>query len=76
MKSQLLTCLTCFCLTSAACGSDELQHISIDQCEGLGGQVVGDEGTGSTRRPEYRCADGERPVASVDFGIEGGVCCP
>jgi hypothetical protein len=56
--------------------------ISAQACESNGGSVVGDIGDGAIHRPEYRCANGAKPTASIGtpdggpIAIEGSVCCP
>jgi hypothetical protein len=56
--------------------------VSAQQCEASGGTVVGDIGDGAIHRPDYRCASGAKPTASISnpeggpIAIEGSVCCP
>lgn len=54
----------------------ERPSYTAEQCEAEGGTVVGDIGDGAVHRPDYRCENGDEPVARVDSGIEGAVCCP
>ncbi len=49
---------------------------TVEQCEDEGGTIVGDPGDGSVHREDYRCENGEPPIARIDSGIEGSVCCP
>ena len=49
---------------------------TAEQCEEHGGELVGDIGDGAIHRPDYVCATGEPPMATVPLGIEGSVCCP
>lgn len=55
---------------------------TAEACEASGGTVVGDIGDGAIHRPEYRCASGAAPSASVrppeggPIAVEGAVCCP
>lgn len=56
--------------------SAERPSLSAAECEARGGRVVGDIGDGRTHRPDYRCDDGQEPIADVPLGIEGAVCCP
>jgi hypothetical protein len=61
---------------AACCPPASPEVLTVEECEDGGGTVVGDPGDGSTHDPDYRCEDGRRPIGRVDFGIEGGVCCP
>lgn len=56
--------------------STERPSLSAAECEAQGGTVVGDIGDGRTHRPDYRCEDGQAPIADVPLGVEGSVCCP
>jgi hypothetical protein len=49
--------------------------ITAEECATRGGMVVGDIGDGATHSPDYRCPDGEPPIADVPLGVEGSVCC-
>lgn len=44
-----------------------------EECEALGGHLVGDPGDGSVSSED--CPDGETFLGRVRFGIEGGICC-
>jgi hypothetical protein len=56
--------------------------ITQDDCEAQGGSSVGDIGDGATRRPDYLCPSGKRPLGSLappaggPISVEGAVCCP
>lgn len=54
---------------------DERPSMTADECTAAGGTMVGDIGDGAIHRPEYRCENGQPPIASVPLGIEGSVCC-
>ena len=56
--------------------SAERPSMSAAECEAQGGAVVGDIGDGRIHRPDYRCEDGQAPIADVPLGVEGSVCCP
>jgi len=56
--------------------SADREDLTAEECEGRGGTVVGDIGDGAIHRAEYRCADGQEPIATVHVGVEGSVCCP
>ena len=45
------------------------------ECEKVG-TVVGDPGDGRTRKPDFTCSNGKKPIGFVTLGIEGSVCCP
>src|SRR5262245_7693524 len=55
-------------------GFAERPLMTFAACEARG-VVVPDIGNGKVHRPEYRCLDGRVPVGTVDWGIEGAVCC-
>ena len=57
---------------SAAC-CETVPSLTPEQCEAQGGESVGDPGDGSTRR--NGCPAGEKMLGTLDFGIEGGICC-
>jgi len=56
--------------------------MTAQECEAVGGSVVGDIGDGAIHRPDYLCASGAPPSASIraaegqPIAIEGSVCCP
>jgi hypothetical protein len=56
--------------------------LTAQACEASGGAVVGDIGDGAIHRPEFRCPNGAKPIASVGavegepIAVEGAVCCP
>ena len=60
----------------------ERPKLTQAQCEGQGGTVTGDIGDGATRRPDYVCASGKRPLGNIvppaggPIAVEGAVCCP
>ena len=54
---------------------DERPSMTSEECTAAGGTMVGDIGDGAIHRPEYRCANGQPPIAMVPLGIEGSVCC-
>ncbi len=51
------------------------------ECQAKGGQVIGDIGNGAIHQPDYRCENGEPPIAKIVPGpdepiaAEGSVCC-
>lgn len=55
--------------------------VSSADCEAQGGEVIGDIGDGAVHRPDYVCASGAAPIASVSntsgeaVAVEGSVCC-
>ena len=55
--------------------------LSGAECEAQGGEVVGDIGDGAVHRPDYVCASGAPPIASISstpgeaVAVEGSVCC-
>lgn len=55
--------------------------ITSTDCAAQGGEVVGDIGDGAIHRPDYVCASGAAPIASISntageaVAIEGSVCC-
>jgi hypothetical protein len=57
-------------------------ELTAEACQANGGTVVGDIGDGATRRPDYRCPSGAKPVGNISapaggpIAIEGSVCCP
>ena len=57
---------------NANCGVSAEPDVPVtpEQCTCLGGEVKGDIGDG-----QVRCDDGQRELARVATGIEGGVCC-
>lgn len=48
--------------------------ITEEECK-TQGTVVGDRGDGAVHKASYRCANGKEPIASVEWGREGAVCC-
>jgi len=52
-----------------------LPAMNQEDCEKVG-TVVGDPGDGRTRRPDFVCPNGKKPVGTVASGIEGSACCP
>lgn len=75
---RLLGTVFTICLT-VGCSSTAIQQsaesLTAKACSQLNGTLVLDPGDGSTHRDDYRCGDGSVPLGSVDFGIEGAVCC-
>jgi len=57
------------------------ESLTNAECEAKGGQVVGDIGNGAIHKPDYRCENGEPPIATIVPGpdepiaAEGSVCC-
>jgi hypothetical protein len=50
--------------------------MTVAECEAVPARAVPDDGGGNTGRAEYRCANGQIPLATLtDMGPEGGVCC-
>jgi hypothetical protein len=55
--------------------------VSTADCEAQGGEVIGDIGDGAVHRPDYVCASGAPPMASISsaageaIAVEGSVCC-
>ena len=66
----------------AAPGKGERPSMTAQECEAAGGTVVGDIGDGAIHKPDYVCASGSPPSASVraaegqPVAVEGNVCCP
>lgn len=60
----------------------ERPSLTAEECSDGGGEVIGDIGDGAIHRPDYVCASGSKPTASVrapeggPVAIEGQVCCP
>lgn len=56
--------------------------LTAQECEAAGGTVVGDIGDGAIHEPDYKCASGAAPTASIrpaeggPVAVEGAVCCP
>ena len=65
-----------------AAPASERPRLTGAECEAKSGVVVGDIGDGAVHRPDYKCADGQAPIASIrpaegePVAIEGSVCCP
>lgn len=63
-------------------GKGERPSMTAQECEAAGGTVVGDIGDGAIHKPDYVCASGSPPSASIraaegqPIAIEGNVCCP
>jgi hypothetical protein len=55
--------------------------LSSADCAAQGGEVIGDIGDGAVHRPDYVCASGAPPMASISnttgeaIAVEGSVCC-
>jgi hypothetical protein len=55
--------------------------VSAAECTAQGGEVIGDIGDGAVHRPDYVCASGAPPIASISstageaVAVEGSVCC-
>jgi hypothetical protein len=66
----------------AAPGKGERPSMTAQECEAAGGTVVGDIGDGAIHKPDYLCASGSPPSASIraaegqPVAVEGNVCCP
>lgn len=58
-------------LLLGACGASDA--LNPEDCEDADGYVIGDPGDGSSHREG--CPAGEELLGSVQFGIEGGICC-
>lgn len=62
-------------------GPTELKQLTAAECQAASGTVVGDIGDGAIHRPDYRCANGQRPLGSIraeqgePVAVEGAVCC-
>jgi hypothetical protein len=57
---------------SAVC-CKKVPQLDPAECRALGGEPIGDPGDGSTHR--NGCPSGETMLGTLDFGIEGGICC-
>ena len=59
----------------------EAESLTNAECTAKGGQVVGDIGDGAIHKPDYRCENGEPPMAKIMPGpdepiaAEGSDCC-
>jgi hypothetical protein len=58
-------------LLLGACGASG--WLDPEDCEDANGYVIIDPGDGSSHREG--CPAGEELLGSVEFGIEGGICC-
>jgi hypothetical protein len=57
---------------SAAC-CETVPILTKEQCEAQGADPHADPGGGSTYRDG--CPAGEKMLGTLDYGIEGGICC-
>jgi hypothetical protein len=58
--------------TDGAC-CETIPNITVDECETQGGTPHGDPGDGSSYR--NGCPGAQKMIATLTFGIEGGICC-
>jgi hypothetical protein len=78
MKTRMSLCVLGFAslvaASSSSCGDDEpLPRLTSEECVARGGRPIADPGDGSTHRDG--CPWGDVKIASLDVGIEGGICC-
>jgi hypothetical protein len=52
---------------------ETIPALTIDECESEGGTPHGDPGDGSSYR--NGCPGAQKMIGTLDFGIEGGICC-
>ena len=62
-----------FGCSSSEPAAEDMQSLTVDECEAAGGKPHADPGDGSSFR--NGCPGSQEMIGTLKLGIEGGICC-